>query len=59
MGFVALFLAGKLGVFNSRGRGQSWRLLTVLTPLMFSLMIAISRTCDYHHHWQGNDLENL
>lgn len=52
MGYVSLYLLGKFQVFTIHGRGQSWRLLIAFTPLMFALIIALSRTCDYHHHWQ-------
>lgn len=54
MVFIALYFAGKLGTFNSRGRGQSWRLVVTLFPLIIALLVAISRTADYHHHWQGS-----
>jgi len=49
--FVTLYLAGKLGTFTERGRRQSYKLL-VLLPLLVAVLIAASRTCDYHHHWQ-------
>lgn len=52
MCFVALYLMGKLHVFGDRGRGQSWRLLISITPLFLAMLVAVSRTCDYHHHWQ-------
>ena len=55
LGFISLYMAGKLGVFNDKGRGQSLRLLVSLLPLLIALTVALSRTCDYHHHWQGID----
>lgn len=52
MGFLSLYLMDRLHVFAENGRGQSWRLLVSLAPLLGALIVALSRTCDYHHHWQ-------
>lgn len=43
---------GKLHVFTERGRGQTWRLIIALIPLMLATLVAVSRTADYHHHYQ-------
>lgn len=51
LGFVSLYIAGKLHVFN-RGRGQGLRFMAFILPLIWALMISVSRTSDYHHHWQ-------
>ena len=56
MGFVALYIAGQLGVFNNRGRGHAWRLCLAIAPLVLAAVGAISRTMDYHHHWQGGSI---
>jgi len=50
-GFLFLLLAAQLKVFSSN-RGRSMNLLISLLPILFATMVAISRTCDYHHHWQ-------
>lgn len=59
MCILSLYLMGKLGVYNDRGRGQSWRLIVSITPLFLAMLVAVSRTCDYHHHWQDVTIGSL
>ncbi|KAG7298407.1 hypothetical protein JYU34_018031 [Plutella xylostella] len=51
LGVCALWLAGRLEAL-SRRRGDAARLLACVAPLCVALCVAVSRTCDYHHHWQ-------
>ncbi|GBP10020.1 Phospholipid phosphatase 5 [Eumeta japonica] len=52
------WVCGRLRVFGPR-RGSSPRFLAALAPLVVALCVALSRTCDYHHHWQGKFLNVL
>ncbi|XP_062126149.1 phospholipid phosphatase 5 isoform X1 [Drosophila sulfurigaster albostrigata] len=51
-GFVTYYVGAKLHAFDARGRGQTWRLCVAIVPLIVATLVAVSRTCDYHHHWQ-------
>lgn len=49
LGFLSLYLAGKLHLFDRRGHtAKAW---IALTPLAGASLVAISRTMDYRHHW--------
>jgi len=52
LGFCSLYILGKLQCFYSTGKGHSWRLCLGMLPAFCAVLIAISRTCDYRHHWQ-------
>lgn len=52
-GFVFLYLSGKIGTFRCcSSPGPSHHLLLLLSTLLAPLVVALSRTADYHHHWQ-------
>ncbi|KAH8248344.1 hypothetical protein KR032_001593 [Drosophila birchii] len=51
-GFIAYYIGAKLHAFDARGRGHTWRQCISVIPLLIALLVAVSRTCDYHHHWQ-------
>ncbi|XP_052894441.1 phospholipid phosphatase 5 [Anopheles moucheti] len=59
LGFLSWYLIGKLHLMNDRGRGRSVRVIASGLPLFAATMIAISRTCDYHHHWQDVTVGSL
>ncbi|ODN82821.1 hypothetical protein L202_01088 [Cryptococcus amylolentus CBS 6039] len=50
LGFLSLYLAGKMHLWDIRGhRTRAW---AALSPLLGGAMVAISRTADNRHHWQ-------
>lgn len=51
-GFITYYVGAKLHTFNHRGRGETWRLCVSVAPLVVAALVAVSRTCDYHHHWE-------
>ncbi|XP_068625973.1 phospholipid phosphatase 5 [Battus philenor] len=51
LGVASLWACGRLGALGRR-RGSAARVLACLAPLVVALCVALSRTCDYHHHWQ-------
>ncbi|KAH8369206.1 hypothetical protein KR009_004314 [Drosophila setifemur] len=58
-GFIAYYVGAKLHAFDARGRGHTWRLCLSVIPLMIALLVSVSRTCDYHHHWQDVTIGGL
>ncbi|KAL8105898.1 hypothetical protein AgCh_029632 [Apium graveolens] len=50
LGFLSLYLAGKLAAFNRRGHVT--KLCIVLLPLLAATLVCVSRVDDYRHHWQ-------
>eukprot|EP01089_Gocevia_fonbrunei_P015381 TRINITY_DN4490_c0_g1_i2.p2 TRINITY_DN4490_c0_g1~~TRINITY_DN4490_c0_g1_i2.p2 ORF type:complete len:125 (+),score=16.04 TRINITY_DN4490_c0_g1_i2:619-993(+) len=48
--FLALYIAGKLGLFREGG-GALWKALCFLFPMSVAAWVAVSRTRDYHHHF--------
>ncbi|KAG0278933.1 hypothetical protein BGZ96_002141 [Linnemannia gamsii] len=50
LGFLSMYLAGKLHLFDERG--HIYKSLVVLAPMILAALIATSRVADYRHHWQ-------
>ncbi|KAF5479943.1 hypothetical protein F2P56_000725 [Juglans regia] len=50
LGFLSLYLSGKIKVFDRRGHIA--KLCIIFFPLLFATLVGISRVDDYWHHWQ-------
>ncbi|KAI1311314.1 hypothetical protein EDD11_003494 [Mortierella claussenii] len=50
LGYLSMYLAGKLHLFDERG--HIYKSIVVLAPLVLAALIATSRVDDYRHHWQ-------
>ncbi|XP_019173181.1 PREDICTED: lipid phosphate phosphatase 2-like isoform X2 [Ipomoea nil] len=50
LGFLSLYLAGKIKVFDRRGHVA--KLCLVWLPLIAAALVGVSRVDDYRHHWQ-------
>ncbi|KAL2457551.1 putative lipid phosphate phosphatase 3 [Forsythia ovata] len=50
LGFLSLYLSGKIKVFDRSGHVS--KLCVVLLPLLVASLVGISRVDDYWHHWQ-------
>ncbi|XP_044494519.1 lipid phosphate phosphatase 2-like isoform X1 [Mangifera indica] len=50
LGFLALYLSGKIQVFDRKGHVA--KLCLIFLPLLVASLVAVSRVDDYWHHWQ-------
>ncbi|KAJ2762085.1 hypothetical protein IWQ57_005882, partial [Coemansia nantahalensis] len=50
LGFISLWLGGHLNIGDCRGR--TYKSFVMLAPLLAALLVGVSRTKDYRHHWQ-------
>ncbi|RCH95638.1 hypothetical protein CU098_000221, partial [Rhizopus stolonifer] len=50
LGFLALYLAGKMKMFDNHG--YTYKGFMFAFPVIGAILVAISRTEDYRHHWQ-------
>ncbi|KAF9591869.1 hypothetical protein IFM89_008915 [Coptis chinensis] len=50
LGFLSLYLSGKIKVFDRKGHVA--KLCIVILPIFVACLVGISRVDDYWHHWQ-------
>ncbi|XP_010270644.1 PREDICTED: lipid phosphate phosphatase 2-like [Nelumbo nucifera] len=50
LGFLSLYLSGKMKAFDRRGHAA--KLCIVLLPLLVAFLVGVSVADDYMHHWQ-------
>ncbi|XVF71563.1 hypothetical protein PTKIN_Ptkin12aG0048200 [Pterospermum kingtungense] len=50
LGFLSLYLSGKIQAFDRRGHVA--KLCIVFLPLLVASLVGVSRVDDYWHHWQ-------
>ncbi|KAL8105899.1 lipid phosphate phosphatase 2-like [Apium graveolens] len=50
LGFLSLYLAGKIRAFDRKGHVA--KLCIVYLPLLAAALVGVSRVDDYRHHWQ-------
>lgn len=53
MVFLSLYIARKFNLCRENIKGQSWQLCVCTLPVIAAATVAVSRTCDYHHHYEG------
>lgn len=50
LGFLSYYLAGKMHLFDTRGHThKAW---ISVAPIFGAILVAVSRTMDYRHHWE-------
>ncbi|XVE72129.1 hypothetical protein DITRI_Ditri11bG0013700 [Diplodiscus trichospermus] len=50
LGFLSLYLSGKIQAFDRRGHVA--KLCIIFLPLLVASLVGVSRVDDYWHHWQ-------
>ncbi|PVU98372.1 hypothetical protein BB559_001626 [Furculomyces boomerangus] len=48
--FLSLYLSSQLRIHDRKG--YVYKLVLILMPIIFSVMVAVTRTTDYRHHWE-------